>query len=154
MKALSHISLFVSLLNFHTLSAKLIVLKENLGVPLQMVINDASAGDSIIIEGGVYRAGNTITVDKPLFLIGRNNPVIDGENKYEIMVITSDFVIIQGLHFLNSGKSGYEDIAALRILNSGNILIRDNYFENCFFGIYGQHSNHTTIANNIFKSWI
>ncbi|HEX5667778.1 MAG TPA: nitrous oxide reductase family maturation protein NosD [Chitinophagaceae bacterium] len=146
------ISLISCLLTYHTLSAKVTMIREGHGVSLQQVINDAAAGDSIIIEGGRYKEGKIITVDKPLFIIGINNPVIDGENKYEIMEITSDFVIIQGLHFLNSGKSGYEDIAALRILNSGNILIRDNFFENCFFGIYGQHAGHTTIANNTFRA--
>ncbi len=140
------------LLAFHSLSAKVTTIKGENGISLQQVINDAAAGDSIILEGGRFQIASTITISKPLFLIGKNSPVIDGGNKYEIMVISSDFVIIQGLHFLNSGKSGYEDIAALRILNSGNILIRDNYFENCFFGIYGQHAHNTTIANNRFKA--
>ena len=150
MKNRLFISVIFSLLIFQSLSAKRIEIKGGPGVSLQQVINNAAAGDSIIIDGGRLKAGRTITINKPLIIIGKNNPIIDGDNKYEIMEISSDFVIIQGLHFLNSGKSGYEDIAALRILNSKHILIRDNFFENCFFGIYGQHAGYTTIANNRF----
>ena len=138
------------LLIFQSLSAKRIEIKGGQGVSLQQVIDNAAAGDSIIIDGGRIMAGKVITVNKPLIIVGKNNAVIDGDNKYEILEITSDFVIIQGIHFVNSGKSGYEDIAALRILNAAHILIRDNLFENCFFGIYGQHAGHTTIANNRF----
>ncbi|HSF46721.1 MAG TPA: nitrous oxide reductase family maturation protein NosD [Chitinophagaceae bacterium] len=140
----------LSLLFFQSLSAKRIEIKGVPGVSLQQIIDNAAAGDSIIINGGLIRAGKMITINKPLILIGKNKPVLDGDNKYEILEISSDHVIIQGLHFKNSGKSGYEDIAALRILNSKHILIRDNFFENCFFGIYGQHAAHTTIANNRF----
>jgi nitrous oxidase accessory protein len=139
-----------NLLIFQSLSAKRIEIKGGPGVSLQQVIDNAAAGDSIFINGGRIKAGKIITVSKPLIIIGKNEPVIDGDNKYEIMEITSDFVIIQGLHFLNSGKSGYEDIAALRILNAEHILIRDNFFENCFFGVYGQHAGFATIANNRF----
>lgn len=146
------ISILICLLVFQSLSAKPIEIKGGPGVSLQQIIDNAAAGDSIIINGGRIKAGKIITVNKPLIIIGKNDPVIDGENKYEIMEITSDFVIIQGLHFLNSGKSGYEDIAALRVLNAEHVLIRDNFFENCFFGIYGQHAGHTTIANNRFLS--
>jgi nitrous oxidase accessory protein len=150
MKNRPFILVLFSLLIFQSLSAKRIEIKGGPGVSLQQVIDNAAAGDSIIIDGGRIKAGKIITINKPLIIIGKNNPVIDGDNKYEIMEISSDFVIIQGLHFLNSGKSGYEDIAALRILNAKHILIRDNFFENCFFGIYGQHAGYTTIANNRF----
>ncbi len=79
-------------------------------------------------------------------------PVLDGELKYEIMTITSDFVIIDGFQFRNSGSSSYEDIAALRIMQSGHILVRNNTFNHTFFGIYCQHAYSSTIYNNRFQS--
>jgi len=119
---------------------------------LQQKIDQAAPGDSVLLQKGVYRTGGTITISKPLILIGMGMPVVDGEGKYEIMVIRSNYVIIQGLHFRNSGTSSYEDIAALRILGAGHILVRDNFFENCFFGLYGQHAFYTTVYNNRFRS--
>ena len=104
-----------------------------------------------MVSAGIYKEGN-IVVDKPVFLIGIHQPVLEGEGKYEIMTITSDFVIVDGFHFNHSGRSGYKDIAALRIMQSGHILIRNNYFLHTFFGIYCQHAYSSTIYNNRFSS--
>jgi nitrous oxidase accessory protein len=119
--------------------------------PITAAIQRATTGDSIMVSKGTYKEGNII-VDKPIFLIGINMPVLDGELKYETMTIKSDFVIIDGFHFTNSGRSSYEDIAALRIMQSGHILIRNNLFEHSFFGIYCQHAFSSTIYNNRFHS--
>ena len=59
------ISLISGLLTFHTLSAKVTMIREGNGVSLQQVINDAAAGDSIIIEGGRYKEGKIINEDMP-----------------------------------------------------------------------------------------
>lgn len=120
---------------------------------LQKLIWDANPGDTIIIHPGVYREKGTVEIDRPLFILGKGMPVIDGENKYEIMVIKSDFVVVDGLHFRNSGRSSYNDVAALRILQSGHVLVSNNHFENCFFGIYGQHAYYSTIYRNSFRSY-
>jgi len=133
------------------LMAKTILVNPGKGKPITEAIRIAIPGDSIIITGGTYKEGN-ILVSKPVILIGQNRPVLDGELKNEIMTITSDFVIVDGFHFLNSGRSSYDDIAALRIIQSGHILIRNNFFEHAFFGIYCQHAYSSTIYNNIFRS--
>ena len=133
------------------LMAKTILVNPGKGKPITEAIRIAIPGDSIIITGGTYKEGN-IVVSKPVILIGQNRPVLDGELKNEIMTITSDFVIVDGFHFLNSGRSSYDDIAALRIIQSGHILIRNNFFEHAFFGIYCQHAYSSTIYNNIFRS--
>lgn len=147
-----HIILFIVLfLCRGTVLSNTILVSPGSKKPITTAIQNANAGDSIIITAGTYREG-TIVVDKPVFLIGKDFPNLDGENKYEIMTITSDFVIIEGLRFINSGKSGYEDIAALRILQSGHILVRNNVFLRTFFGIYCQHAFYTTIYNNRFQS--
>jgi nitrous oxidase accessory protein len=119
---------------------------------LEQSIAKAAPGDSVLIPAGTYKPAKTIEINKPIFLIGLNHPIIDGSEKIEIMVIKSSFVIIKGLHLRNSGRSGYNDIAALRIMQSGHILIVDNQFENCFFGVYGQHAYQSTIANNTFQA--
>ncbi len=153
MKPCRYIILFLCIFNHDLLYAKEIVILKGSIQSLEQAIKTARAGDSIIIDGGTYYPQNTVVIDKPIFLIGIHHPIIDGGKKIEIMVIKSDFVIVQGLHFRNSGQSGYNDIAALRILQSGHILIRDNEFENCFFGLYSQHAYQTTIANNRFHSY-
>ena len=133
------------------LAARTILVHPGNNKPISAAIYDASSGDSIMVSEGTYKEGN-IVVNKPVFLIGLNMPVLDGELRYEIMTITSNFVIVDGFHFQNSGSSSYDDIAALRILQSGHILIRNNRFDHTFFGIYCQHAYSSTISNNRLHS--
>lgn len=149
MKSLLYILSLFSLL--HT-SARSIHVYPSKGSPLRLALQSASKGDSVILHTGTYKEGETLHIKTAIYLIGQGNPVIDGEKKYEILVIESEYVTIEGITFRNSGTSGYEDIAALRILNKGYIFIANNRFEDTFFGVYSQHAYHTTITNNYFKS--
>jgi nitrous oxidase accessory protein len=118
---------------------------------LQEAINNAMPGDTIIVEHGVYREP-TIIVNKPLYIKGVGYPVLDGQKKNEIMVIKSNNVVVEGFAVQHSGYSGYNDIAAIRIVNSRNVTIRNNKFDDTFFGIYSQHAVNCTIANNELRS--
>lgn len=118
---------------------------------LQEAINNAMPGDTIFVERGVYREP-TITVNKPLFIKGIGYPVLDGQKKNEIMVIKSKNVVVEGFAVQHSGYSGYNDIAAIRIVNSRNVTIRNNKLDDTFFGIYSQHAVSCTIAGNELRS--
>ena len=146
-----YILIFLLLTGSTRLVAKSILVRPGKNKPLTAAIKEALPGDSIMVSAGNYKEGNII-VDKPVFIIGINMPVLDGEGKYEIMTITSDFVIVEGFHFKHSGSSSYDDIAALRIMQSGHILVRNNFFQHAFFGIYCQHAYSSTIYNNRFQS--
>lgn len=118
---------------------------------LQEAINNAMPGDTIIVERGVYREP-TIIVNKPLYIKGVGYPVLDGQKKNEIMVIKSNNVVIEGFAVQHSGYSGYNDIAAIRILNSRNVIIRNNKLDDTFFGIYSQRAVSCTITGNELRS--
>lgn len=107
----------------------------------------ANPGDSIFIEGGFYREGN-IVIDKPLSLIGRNNPVLDGNFETEILTIIADKVSIEGLMIQNVGTSYLEDRAAIRVRKAKDFLIRNNTLLNSFFGIYLEHSRRGMVIQN------
>src|SRR6188474_1632588 len=149
MKSTFIISALVFFAHFFTIARTIEVRP---GQTITNAIQQANPGDSIIVFQGHYKEGATISIDKPLFLFGKDHPIIDGEKKYEIMVINSDFVTIEGFTFRNSGQSSYNDIAALRILNHGHSMIRKNIFENNLFGVYSQHAYYVTIAQNKFSS--
>jgi nitrous oxidase accessory protein len=118
---------------------------------LQEAIDNAKPGDTIMVEKGVYRQP-TIVVNKPLYIKGIGFPVLDGQKKYEIMVIKSDGVVIEGFAVQHSGYSSYNDIAAIRILNSRNVVVRNNKFDDTFFGIYSQHAVNCLISGNVLHS--
>src|SRR5690606_30753891 len=99
----------------------------------------------------LYRE-KTITVNKPLHLIGINYPVLDGERKYEVLAIKSSRVIVEGFSVQHSGYSSYNDIAGIRIYNSRLVTIRNNKLFDTFFGIYSQHASNCTISGNLLQS--
>ncbi len=110
-------------------------------------IQSSHEGDTIYIYPGVYREG-TIIIDKRVVLFGIDYPVLDGENEYEIIRITSDSVTIKGLMLKNVGVSYVEDRSAIRIVKSKFCVIESNRLENAFFGIYLERSHDCIVRNN------
>ncbi|TXE10634.1 nitrous oxide reductase family maturation protein NosD [Gelidibacter salicanalis] len=114
---------------------------------VQAAIIQAKAFDTIVVKKGVYKEHN-LNVDKPLTIIGRNQPVIDGELKGEIITIISDNVTIDGLMIKNVGTSYTSDYAAIRVKRSKNFTIQNVVLEKLFFGIYVERSSDGKILNN------
>ena len=107
----------------------------------------ASSFDTVLIRKGTYREYNLV-IDKPLTLLGEDYPVIDGEDKGEIITITSDDVTVDGLFIINVGTSYTTDYAAVRVVKSKNFLIQNLVLEKLFFGIYLEKAQYGTVYNN------
>jgi len=110
-------------------------------------IKAAQPFDTIIIKKGIYKEHNII-VDKPLTIKGENYPIIDGEEKGEILTIVSDHVTIDRLFLINVGISFTEDFAAIRVRKSKHFEIKNIVLEKLFFGIYIEKSNFGKIYHN------
>ncbi len=103
--------------------------------------------DTLLIKKGTYREYN-IQITKPLTIIGENYPVINGEDKGEIITIVSNNVTIDGLFIINVGTSYTTDYAAIRVVESENFLIRNVVLEKLFFGIYLEKSRNGRVYHN------
>ncbi len=103
--------------------------------------------DTLLIKKGTYKEYNII-VDKPLTLLGDDYPIIDGEEKGEIITIVSDNVTVDGLFIINVGTSYTTDYAAVRVVKSENFLIQHLVLEKLFFGIYLEKSNNGKVYHN------
>jgi nitrous oxidase accessory protein len=110
-------------------------------------IENAVAYDTISIKKGTYYEYNLL-IDKPLVLIGENFPIIDGQDKGEIIRITSDHVTIDGLFIINVGTSYTTDYAAIRVVRSDHFVIQNVVLEKLFFGIYLEKSNYGKVYHN------
>ncbi|MCF8241785.1 MAG: nitrous oxide reductase family maturation protein NosD [Melioribacteraceae bacterium] len=104
-------------------------------------------GDTIIINGGFYKEANLVIREK-IILIGKNNPIIDGESRYNILSIFSDSVTVEGITFQNAGISFIEDNAAIKLDSVKHCIIRNNTFINNFFGVYLAEASYCTITGN------
>lgn len=125
----------------------LIVCKDCRYKNLKDAIEASSQNDTIFIKKGVYKEFE-ILIDKTLTIIGLNYPIIDGENKGEIIQIIADGVTLDGLSLKNVGRSYTKDNAAVRVTKSKSFLLKNLVLENLFFGIYIEKSNHGRIIRN------
>jgi nitrous oxidase accessory protein len=146
------ISFLFFLISFQTVFSNVIRVGEREQIQsIKKGIELAQAGDTLLIQAGVYREGN-IRVEKSISLVGENFPVLDGENKYEILTIRAAHVVVQGLKFLNTGTASMNDLAAIKIIDSKNIYVIGNQLENAFFGIHFSNSTNCQVTGNTLYS--
>jgi nitrous oxidase accessory protein len=119
---------------------------------IHSVLTAARDGDTILVEKGVYKE-NTLIIKKSVKIIGLGFPVLSGENKYEIMKIKSDDVLIRGFLFKDSGINFIYDNAAVKLDSVKNCIIEENIFSNNFFGIYLSRASRCKILNNQLEAF-
>ncbi len=148
-----YISILILLvLNFFANAKTIVVAKDKIISTIQQALVIAVNGDTILVQPGVYHEKN-IVISKTIFLIGINNPVLDGDNKYEILSVKANGVVIAGFKIINSGVSSIEDYAGIKIYNSRDVVIKNNILENTFFGIYAQTATNCTIEKNTITAY-
>jgi len=114
---------------------------------LKKAIETASEKDSIILLKGTYKEGSII-LTKSLTVIGQNNPVLEGENKYEILLISGKNIIVKGIEFRNSGYSAMDDYAAIKLVDCSNVTIENNSIRFAYFAIHISNTTRAIIRNN------
>lgn len=107
----------------------------------------AKNGDTIFIHKGIYKE-NTITITKTLYLFGVDQPVLDGQGKNEIMVVSGKNIVIKGIHFANAGYSSMNDYAAIKIIDASGIIVDQNVITNASFAIHISNSTNSYIRRN------
>lgn len=99
----------LTLTSTQTASAKTIVVKF-IGA-LQKAVNDAEAGDTVLVTNGMYTTGTDITInrvgtaDKPIIIMAETNGKVEmtGLGGFNIMS-PAKYVVITGFHFTHSAN--------------------------------------------------
>jgi nitrous oxidase accessory protein len=138
------------LLSFSSFARVIKAGKMEIVTTLSKAVEIASEGDTILLQAGIYREGN-IQVTRPVIIIGINSPVLDGENKHEILTISSDRVVIRGISFKNSGYSAMNDFASISIINAGSFIIENNTIFHSYFAIHVANCRLGIIRNNVIQ---
>lgn len=118
---------------------------------IQSAIRLSHHGDTILVYPGTYKEGNII-IEKSIVLLGREYPVLDGENKYEIFTIHARNVTVRGFLFKDTGVGSINDLAGIKVLESSFVYIENNKFVNTFFGIYFANCNNVFVRKNVLKA--
>ena len=113
----------------------------------QAGINAAVDGDTVSVDPGHYREKN-LTIRKRIVFKGIGYPILDGENKYEILSVYASGVTVDGFRIIHSGVSSLDDLSGVKVYNCDNVIIKNNILEDTFFGIYIQNGSNCSIINN------
>ena len=148
------------------------------GESIQLAINLASPGDTILVSNGTYH--ERFTINKMVHLAGAGGAtvIIDGQTQGPIINVVSDYVSIAGFTVQNAGPDGQaihaagvtylnvtnniimSDISSgSRPLGAGVDLYRSNFTlvdKNVFsYNLYGVNitsSSHNRVTNNMMRS--
>jgi len=112
----------------------------------------AKDGDTILVHSGIYKEG-TILINKKIYFIGKNFPVLDGQHKKEVLSINANDVVVKGFKVINSGHAALNDPCGIRVYDKNNVTIQGNILDNNFFGIYLQNSTNCIVKNNVIKAY-
>jgi parallel beta-helix repeat protein len=112
---------------------------------IQDAIDDASNGDTIYVNSGIYTENIYINKSINLFGKGKGISIIDGNdrmNKYIIYLSTFNITIKN--FTIKNGQIG------INLKNSINITIKDNTIQQTDIGIKTDNSSNNTIYSNNF----
>ena len=100
---------------------------------LQQRLDATPRGGTVVVEKGVYQGA--VVIRGPLTVVGRGNPVIDGQGKGSVVTIAGDSVVLRGFAIRNSGRQVTEEAAGVSASGNGHV-IEDNTIEDVYFGIH------------------
>lgn len=125
----------------------IVVGKKQVYKTIQRALQVADHGDTITVQYGVYKESD-LNINKAIYVRGINHPVIDGETKGTTITIHANGAVLDGFKIINSGTSQRTDFAAVLLVDSYKVTVKNNILENNQFGIYSQHSRSCTIKDN------
>lgn len=141
-----------SIFAFNTqLYSDIVVCKDCDVKTIKRAIEIAENGDKILVKEGLYEEAE-LFITKSIRIIGEKNAVIKAKDGKKVFTINADNVLIKNISIRDMKTSYVEDIAAIRIEKSNNVIIEDNILINTFFGIYAANSNNLVVRNNNIKS--
>ncbi len=107
----------------------------------------ARPGDTVRVSAGSYREP-TLTIIRPLTILGAPGSVLDGAGRGGILVVHADHVAVSGLTFRDTGVAYHDDRAALLVENARDCRIERNRFEQTFFAVYLAAAADCVVADN------
>lgn len=116
---------------------------------IQWAIDNATSGDTIIVQSGTYY--ENVNVNKKLILKGIGMPVVDARGKGSSIKLSKNGIRLEG--FKATGAGSRIENAGIKVKSDNNILKDNNATKNgngdiFGTGIYLYFSNNNTLKNN------
>jgi nitrous oxidase accessory protein len=115
------------------------------GESIAAALVKAAPGDTLRLTGSEYR--ENLVIDVPVVLEGVGLPVIRGGYRGNVIHITANGTVLDGLHVSESGERLTKDMAAI-LVEADGVTIRNCLVTEPLHGIYVKGGNRTTISGN------
>lgn len=121
------------------------------GLDLAAAVAAAQPGALVEIPAGLY--AGTLAIDKAVHLRGvaapdGSLPVIDGQGKGTVVVITASDVTLENFVVRNSGNVIDKEDGGITVEGAANVVLRNNRLEDVLYGIRGINAHRLVIDGN------
>lgn len=114
---------------------------------LQMAIDTADNGVTLLLEDGVYNG--TVTIKKTLTIKGTENSVVNGDGLGRVITVDAPGVRILGITVENSGDSLATEDSGIFVTDQGDhVLIENNRLQDNLIGINLKGPTQARVLNN------
>lgn len=113
---------------------------------LQQAIDEAHAGDVLVVKRGVYEG--PIIIHKPIHLIAEPGAVVDGNGSEYVITIRAPHVYIEGLTI---HRSAYGKGAGVQIKESAHVTLKNVHIEDVHYGVYVEKGTNIHLINNVIR---
>jgi nitrous oxidase accessory protein len=108
----------------------------------------AQPGDTVQVQRGLY-TGQFI-LDKPLTLVGIDQPVLRGTGRGSVVIITAAQCTLRGFVIEHSGSDLTAEDSGL-LIKAADCLIEQNELRDVLYGIYLYHASRNTLRGNVVR---
>ena len=109
----------------------------------------AAPGSTVEVPAGIYH--EQIVIDRPIALVGRGAPVIDGGGRGDVVRIMAEGVTLRGFVVQGSARDVSDEPAGIRLI-ANRATIEGNRLREVLYGISLVDSNGHHIRNNDIAS--
>jgi nitrous oxidase accessory protein len=113
---------------------------------LAEAVATAAPGTTIHVRGGVYPGG--LVIERPLQIIGSEQPVIDGGGEGTLVTIRGTTATLSGFTLRGTGDNLDHEDAAI-VVEQGTGILTGNWIEDALFGIYLKQAPDSVLRDNV-----
>ncbi len=115
------------------------------GESIAAALSNAEPGDTVRLVGREYR--ENIVVDVPITLTGVGLPVIRGGYEGNVVHVTAQGTVLEGVHVSEAGPNLTKDMACV-LVEADDVTVRDCVITESLHGIYVKAGNGTRVSGN------
>ncbi len=110
---------------------------------LQVMIDETPRGGTLVVPDAIYVG--TVTIDRPLSVVGSGHPVIDGNREGSVVTITAPDVTLRGLTLRGSAPGPIGSPSGVMVERADRASLLDLTIDDSYVGITVRASDDVVI---------